>query len=292
MRKMFLICLSFLSVINSFAQNKGKIIEEEMVYSNILGKNVEFSVYLPSDYEFSRRNYPVVYLLHGLSDDNTSWVQFGEINRLMDKAIEKGIIPPMIIIMPNAFSSYYINAYDGKENYESFFIKEFIPAIEKKYRIKTQKAFRGIAGLSMGGYGSIIYGLKYPELFTACAPLSAAVWSDAQLVHMKDNEYEYEWGEILGKELKGTKRLSKTWNENSPLGIIKQKNQKDLKKIRYWIDCGDDDFLTTGNSLLHIALTEKGVPHEFRMRDGSHNWNYWRSGIIDALAFIGESFRR
>ena len=65
----------------------------------------------------------------------------------------------------------------------------------------------------------------------------------------------------------------------------------DLKKVRYWIDCGDDDFLSRGNSLLHVALIDKGVPHEYRVRDGAHNWTYWRTGIVDALAFIGDSFR-
>ena len=272
------------------AQPMGKVIEQESISSKILKKNVSYSVYLPADYESAARSYPVVYLLHGFTDDNTSWLQFGEVNRYADKAIHEGVIPPMIIIMPDADSSFYINVYDGKENYEDFFIKEFMPAVEKKFRIKAEKAYRGVAGLSMGGYGSLIYSLKHPGLFAAAAPLSAAVWDDDAVVN--NPGYDNILGKLFGRGLKGNDRLTKTWYANSPLKIIADKSAAELREVRYWIDCGDDDFLIKGNCLLHIALTEKGVPHEFRVRDGAHNWTYWRTGITDALQFIGDSFRR
>ncbi len=165
MRKTIACFFAILCVYSGFGQNSGKVIEELTIKSVILNKPVNYTVYLPPDYETAQRSYPVVYLLHGYTDDNTGWLQFGEINRLADKAIAEGTIPPMVIIMPNGDSSFYINSYDGKEKYEDFFIKEFIPTVEKAYRIKAQKKYRGIAGLSMGGYGSFIYSLKYPELF-------------------------------------------------------------------------------------------------------------------------------
>ena len=95
-----------------------------------------------------------------------------------------------------------------------------------------------------------------------------------------------------GKDLVGKARLNKHWNDNSILKLVEVNKVDELKKVRYWIDCGDDDFLTKGNSLLHIALVDKQVPHEFRVRDGAHTWTYWRTGIIDALAFIGTGFRQ
>jgi enterochelin esterase-like enzyme len=275
----------------SFAQT-GTVLEERTVNSSILGRPVKYSIYLPADYQASQRTYPVVYLLHGYTDDHTGWVQFGEVNRYADKAIQDGLIPPMIIVMPNGDSSFYINSYDGKEKYEDFFIKEFMPTIEKDYRIKAQKRYRGVAGLSMGGYGTLIYSLKYPDLFAAAAPLSAAVFDDAAATTMPDNRWEATFGQLFGRGLKGKDRLNQTWNSNSILKIVESKSADDLKKVRYWIDCGDDDFLTKGNSLLHIALLDKGVPHEYRVRDGAHNWTYWRTGIIDALSFIGDSFRQ
>lgn len=288
--KLFLFFLILLTA-TSFAQ-KGKVMEERSVKSTLMNKNVRYTIYLPSDYETSDRTYPVVYLLHGYTDDNTGWLQFGEINRLADAAIEDGTIPPMIIVMPNADSSWYINSYDGKEKYEDFFIKEFIPTIEKTYRIKAEKRYRGIAGLSMGGYGTMILSLKHPELFSAAAPLSAAVFDDTALSTMPDQNYENTFAQLFGRGLKGKDRLNHAWYDNSVLKIVETKSADEIKKVRYWIDCGDDDFLTKGNCLLHIALTDKAVPHEFRMRDGAHNWTYWRTGIIPALAFIGNGFHQ
>lgn len=283
---------SFCLLQTAFAQQSGKVIEERTIKSIILNRPVKYTIYLPADYDRSERTYPVVYLLHGYTDDNTGWLQFGEINRYADKAIAEGTIPPMIIVMPNGDSSWYINSYDGKEKYEDFFIKEFMPAIEKTYRIKSQKRYRGIAGLSMGGFGTLNYSLKYPDLFAAAAPLSAAVIDDSAIVQMQDDWYENTFGQLYGRGLKGNKRLNKAWYDNSTLKIVETKTADDLKKVRYWIDCGDDDFLTKGNSLLHILFTDKKVPHEYRVRDGEHNWHYWRTGIVDALQFIGKSFHQ
>ncbi|HEX5154342.1 MAG TPA: alpha/beta hydrolase-fold protein [Parafilimonas sp.] len=286
-------CLVFLHVfIPAFSQPAGKVVEQETISSTILGRSVRYTVYLPADYDISQRSYPVVYLLHGFTDDNTGWLQFGEINRYADKAIANGTIPPMAIIMPNADSSWYINSYDGKENYEDFFIKEFMPFVEKKYRIKAEKKYRGVAGLSMGGYGTLIYALKYPQLFAAAAPLSAGIFTSDELKAMPDNNYANVLARVFGSNLKGDARLTNQWYANSVLDIVAKESTDSLKRVRYWIDCGDDDFLTNANCLLHIALTNKHVPHEFRMRDGAHNWTYWRTGITDALQFIGDSFHQ
>lgn len=285
------LCLGIFSF-SATAQPHGKVIETQTIQSRILSKNVAYTVYLPADYETSNRTYPVVYLLHGYTDDNTGWLQFGEINRYADKAIAEGILPPMIIVMPNGGTSWYVNAYDGKESYEDFFVKEFMPTVEKTFRIKAEKKYRAVAGLSMGGYGTMIYALKYPELFAAAAPLSAAIYDDETAVATADARYESVFGQLYGRGLKGKDRLNKSWYDNSVLKMVETKTADDLKKVRYWIDCGDDDFLTKGNSLLHILLTDKKVPHEYRVRDGGHSWTYWRTGIVDALAFIGDSFRQ
>lgn len=285
------IALLFFAVI-VHAQPAGKVIETVKISSAILKKEVNYTVYLPADYETSQRSYPVVYLLHGYTDDNTGWLQFGEINRYADKAIADGTIPPMIIVMPNGGVSWYINSYDGKENYEDFFIKEFMPTVEKTYRIKAEKKYRGIAGLSMGGYGTLIYSLKHPELFAAAAPLSAAVWNDDDMVKTSDDWWNNSLGQLFGRNLKGKDRLTTAWYSNSVMKIVDTKTKDELSIVRYWIDCGDDDFLTVGNSLLHIALTQKQVPHEYRVREGAHTWDYWRTGITDALQFIGKSFHQ
>jgi enterochelin esterase-like enzyme len=291
MKKIQLILLFiFTFVIGSFAQ--GFVKEKQVIKSTILNKEVHYSIFLPSDYYTSERAYPVTYLLHGYGDADDGWIQFGEVNRLADDAIKAGKIPPMIIVTPDGFTSFYINTADGKLNYEDFFIKELIPHIEKTYKVKAERKYRGIAGLSMGGYGALMYALKYPNLFVASAPLSAAVWTDNDIINLDEGMFNGLFGNSMGKNLKGKDRLTPAWLSNSPLAIIEKKSKEELSAVRYWIDCGDDDFLTIGNAQLHIALTNKNIPHEFRMRDGAHNWTYWRTGIIDALAFIGDSFHQ
>jgi S-formylglutathione hydrolase FrmB len=291
MKKIYLLIVLVLSfTINNFAQ--GIVKESQVIKSAILNKDVHYSIYLPSDYHSSDRAYPVTYLLHGYGDADDGWIQYGEINRLADEGIKTGKMPPMIIVTPDGFTSFYINAANGTLNYEDFFIKELIPHIEKTYKVKAERKYRGIAGLSMGGYGALIYALKHPDLFVATAPLSAVVWTDNDIVGLDDNMYNNLLSNSMGKNLKGKDRLTPTWLANSPMSIIEKKTTEELSAVKYWIDCGDDDFLTIGNAQLHIALTKKKVPHEFRTREGGHNWTYWRTGIIDALSFIGDNFRQ
>lgn len=273
------------------AQQKGKVIEKNSIQSESLKREVNYSVYLPPDYFNSERNYPVVYLLHGYSDDNTAWVQYAEINRQADDAIENGSIPPMIIIMPDGKISFFMNSVDGKENYEDFFINELIPAVESKYRIKKGPKFHAISGLSMGGFGSLLLSMKHPEIFGGCAAFSAAIWDDASMQEMTQDSYDLLLGVPLGKGVQGKQRLSKHWYDNSPIKLAETLPVENLKRIGFWIDCGDKDYLGNGNSFLHMAMTKRGIPHEYRVREGTHNWTYWRTGFLDAMKFLGKKFR-
>ncbi len=288
-QKIALFFFAIIIFITGFSQ--GKVLSKQVIKSDILKRDVTYTVYLPEGYETNQRTYPVTYLLHGYGDSDDGWIQFGEINRLADAAIKKGKIAPMLIVTPDGFKSFYMNAADGSMNYEDFFIKELIPHIEKTFKAKTDKRFRGIAGLSMGGYGSLLYALKYPNMFSAAAPLSAAIWTNEDYENMKEGMYNTYFGSSIGKNLKGKERLTANWQANSIFSIIDKKTTDELSAVKYWIDCGDDDFLTVGNAELHIALTNKNVAHEFRMRDGIHSWTYWRTGVIDALSFISDNFR-
>jgi S-formylglutathione hydrolase FrmB len=248
---------------------------------------------LPFDYDQSKRNYPVVYLLHGYTDSDNGWLQFGEVNRYADQAIASGEIPPMIIVMPDGGVSWYINNMDGTVKYEDFFTQEFIPYIDATYRTRPTREYRGMAGLSMGGYGSLIHCLKHGDLFSACAALSSGVFTDDELVKMPDQNFDNVFKNLFAKVgTKGKDRLTDAWYQNSVVAQMEKRNVDDLKKIRWYLDCGDDDFLYKGNSTLHILMRDRSIPHEFRVRNGGHTWDYWRTGITDALKFIGESFRR
>jgi len=284
-----LLCFSCTNFSILQAQN---LKEKQTITSKILGESVNYSIYFPPNYDATNRSYPVTYVLHGYTDDETAWVQFGEIDRQADAAIVSGEIPPMILVMPDAKVTWYVNDDAGKKRYEDFFIEEFIPHIDKTYRTRDKKEFRGITGLSMGGYGSFLYAIKHPDLFAAAAPLSAAFYTEEKVITYEQERWNNVEGLMYGKDLKGKERITEHWKANNPFEILKNADTEKLKSVKYWIDCGDDDFLYEGNSKMHIVLRDMEIPHEFRIRDGAHNWTYWRTGIIDALAFIGESFRR
>ena len=168
----FMLILAFPMVVT--AQN-GKVYDKLSMHSEILKMDRKYAIYLPPGYETSERTYPILYLLHGAGDDNTGWIQAGEVAFIADKSIIEGTSTPMIIVMPDASGELkgYLNRPEKNWNYEDFFIQEFMPFIEKTYRIKSRKRFRAIAGLSMGGGGSFYYALHHPELFSSACPLSA-----------------------------------------------------------------------------------------------------------------------
>jgi len=283
------LCLSFCFI--SFAQ-KSKVIESIEFKSNIVAYPVKYSVYLPEDYATSQRSYPVLYLLHGFSDDETGWIQFGEVKEIADKGISEGAFPACIIIIPDGKVSWYCNSADGKDRWEEMFITELIPFVEKEYRIRAKKEFRAIAGLSMGGYGALTLSMRNPDKFSTCVALSSGTFSDEEIVAQADPQYELFFKNIFGEKLKGEARLSESWKAHSPLHLIHTVAAEKLKGIRFYIDCGDDDFLYKGNSLLHIGMRDLNIAHEYRVRNGAHEWSYWRTGLYDGLKFIGEKFRR
>lgn len=138
------------------AAPQARLLESIRMNSSLLNRTVKYSIYLPPDYYTSNRRYPVVYLLHGYGDDETGWVQFGEANQIVDEQISKGNLPPMIIVMPDAGATWYVNDYQNKVRYEDMFVQEFIPHIDSTYRTRPKREFRGISGLSMGGHGALV----------------------------------------------------------------------------------------------------------------------------------------
>lgn len=279
-----------LSISPLFAMPQGKILEGISIVSKIVSYRVNYCIYLPPDYDASARRYPVVYLLHGYSDKEWGWVQFGEIQQAVDQAIADRTIPPMIIVMPDGKVTFYSNDYQAKDRWEDMFIQEFIPHIDATYRTRAAKEFRGISGLSMGGFGSLMLSMRYPDLFAACAAFSSAAYEDEELL---GDAARREWSFYAGifGPLENND-LPKHFRDHHSVDLAKTKPVEELKKVRYYIDCGDDDFLINGNMLLHKVMKQRDIPHEFRVRDGVHSWPYWRTGIVDGLKFIGASFHR
>lgn len=270
----------------ALAQN-GKAYDNLSLKSEILKSERKYAIYLPPDYESSERSYPVLYLLHGSGDDQTGWVQFGEVLHIADKAIRQGKSTSMIIVMPDANTGRrgYFNDPKGNWNYEDFFIQELMPHVEKKYRIKGEKRYRAIAGLSMGGGGSFMYALHHPELFSSACPLSASTGpltleeTERRLARRSDQKYSDSEKENYFKS-------------HSAVELVNAMPVEKLKSVRWYIDCGDDDFLYEGNSLVHIAMRKRDIPHEFRIRDGGHTWTYWRESLPEVLEFVSMTFHQ
>lgn len=258
------------------------VYDARTVKSELLGKEMKYAVYLPDGYASSERSYPVLYLLHGYSDDQTGWVQFGDVKRLADQAVSSGRAAEMIIVMPDAEVTWYMNDLKGQYRFEDYFFGELIPHVEKTYRCRAKKEFRAVAGLSMGGLGSFIYALRHPDLFAASCPLSGALWDrDAMVKRMKLNEQ----GEPPEK-------VNAFLDQYCPVTLVERLPEEQKKAVRLYIDCGDDDFLAADNCRMHMLLLDKKIPHEYRMRDGGHAWSYWRTALPDVLEFVSQSFHR
>ncbi|NJB72418.1 enterochelin esterase-like enzyme [Saonia flava] len=277
----------FLTLLTSTIYGQtGKVFDNLTVTSKILKDERKYAIYLPPDYETSERSYPVLYLLHGAGDDQTGWVQFGEVLHLTDKAIKKGEATPMIIVMPDADTGKrgYFNDISGTWRYEDFFFEELMPHVEQKYRIKSEKRYRAVAGLSMGGGGTFMYALHHPELFSSACPLSAYVGP----LTVEQLKSRLDRGEETYKEAD----LQPYFDRHNALSLIESVSVDDIKSINWFIDCGDDDFLYEGNSLVHIALRKKEIPHEYRVRQGAHNWTYWRESLPVVLSFVSDTFHQ
>jgi len=285
MKRQYFLIIALLFLFSGFSQS-GKVMDQLTLDSKILKGERKFAVYLPPDYDTSTRSYPVLYLLHGHTDDQTGWIQFGEVHHITDNAIKEGKATPMIIIMPDADTGIpgYANSINGKWDYEDFFFEELMPHVEKRFRIKRNKRFRAVAGLSMGGGGSFLYALHRTDLFSSAAPLSP--WMGPQTIEEMRDFAKRE--NIKFNENNFESFISK----NNPLKIVDQINKETLNSIRWYIDCGDDDYLFEGNSLMHIKMRKKGVKHEFRIRDGGHNWTYWRTALPSVLEFISQKFHQ
>ncbi len=286
MKKLILLFVAIICIDFSYSQPNGKVYDNLSLPSKILNMERKYAMYFPPDYESSSRSYPVLYLLHGGGDDQTGWVQFGEVLNIADKAIREGTATPMVIVMPDANTTQrgYSNNATGTWLYEDYFFKEFVPFIEKKYRIKGEKRYRAIAGLSMGGDGSFTYALHHPEMFSSACPLSAGTGPLTMDIARTN---------VRRVDSTATDTQIEAFYNRQSVPVLINNIPDTLKKaVRWYIDCGDDDFLYEGNSLVHIAMRKKEIPHEFRTRDGGHTWTYWRSALPTVLEFVSQAFHQ
>ena len=272
----------------SFAVKAGNIVTDS-IKSEILNACVKYNVYLPSGFEQQAdKKYPVVYLLHGLSDTYEAWSDRGRMQLAADELMESGEATNMVIIMPNAGTPDVKNTWCGYFNmpgwnYEDFFFQEFIPQVEKKYRGIGDKGHRAVMGLSMGGGGSTVYCQRHPEMFSSCFAMSAWLDNERDIVGGKQNEENKLY------------HLSMAVRRQSALKFIENMDDETKAKlltVNWFFDCGDDDFLFDQTIRLYQLMRDKGIKSELRVRNGVHNWEYWHYSLRMALPYVSRNFAK
>ena len=285
MKRYFLSLIVLLAF--SIGANASKVVTDS-IYSKNLNCWQKYNVYLPTGFEKSEKQYPVVYLLHGLYGSYDNWNNQGGMKLVADELIGTGEACEMVIIMPNA-GNYdvrnYQNGYFNVEDwpYEDFFFNELLPEAEKKYRVIGDKEHRAIMGLSMGGGGSVVYCQRHPDMFSSCYAMSA--WLDNKM------------GEVGGNNQKKDKLyiVCESVSEHSTITFVENADDATVAKLRtvkWCIDCGDDDFLMDLSVLLYQKMRDKKIKAELRIRNGVHNWEYWHTALRMALPFASRNFAK
>jgi len=259
----------------------GKV-EYKTMPSKILSQDREYAVYLPKSYSTNPdKKYPVLYLLHGGGGSHKDWPQQGSLVGAANQIIDANDATEMIVVCPEAGKNLmnYFNSPGWL--YEDYFFQELIPFIESNYRVKADKKHRAIAGLSMGGGGTIVYASHHPEMFCAAYAMSAYLYRQ-NLPFLNFNDPVQ-------------KKVHQLVDDNNCVKFVLNASKdkiEAMKTVSWFVDCGDDDFTFKPNLEFILAMQSAGVPMQVRIRDGAHTWEYWHSALYIALPFVSNEFRK
>ncbi|MDP9268080.1 MAG: esterase family protein [Acidobacteriota bacterium] len=262
------------------------------VQSAILGRSVKYCALLPASYDTAKqRRYPILYHLHGLGDNEQSFIQTGGWN-VIENMQARGEMTEFITVTPAGGMSFYIDSRDGRVKYEQFFLREFLPAMEKKYRVQAGRAARGISGISMGGYGALHLAFKYPQLFGSASAHSAAIFvnpsGDSRLI--TGGRFDV-MGMVYGSTGNGSPIDRAFYAKNSPLTLARE-HAAGLRGMKIYFDCGTEDGygFDAGTRALDAELTKLKVPHEAHLYPGRHDWVYFAEHLPASLKFHAQVF--
>jgi S-formylglutathione hydrolase FrmB len=267
--------LLFLTLLATTAQAQEDHHQTVQFKSELIGKVLPYDVLLPRDYFKSNKRYPVLYLLHGLFGHHDDWItrtNLAEYARMYD----------LIIVTPEGNDSWYIDsATVASDKYESYILRELIPDVDARYRTIKDRRARGVAGLSMGGYGALKCGLKHPDYFAFAGSLSGAL----DPANRSEEHPGFAW-DILRPSI-----TSAFGPPNSPARqandlhqIARNLTAANIASLPYlYFDCGlEDGFLPTNRELAEILIAKK-IPHQYRQLPGGHNWGYWDKQVREVL---------
>ena len=241
----------------------GTVIQSSML-SVKRARTMKYTVWLPAGYD-EKKTYPFLYLLHGAGDDNNSWIEKGGADKIANQYLaDDGV--PMVIIMPDALLTFYVNmeevtnpmlqGLDQIGHYEEYFFEELMPKVEEQYHCNGKRA---LAGLSMGGWGTLYYGLKYPKMFKYGYAMSPATGIDGLPVSLRD---------LISRQ---------SSTSVFPFITLESGTQDMTVGIQSVRDCDE-------------LLTSYDVRHHFIERSGGHDWKFWPVCLEKALVEIGKSF--
>lgn len=269
-------------------------IDCDALNSRILKHAVHYCVYVPAGYDAGAgkrpaQTYPVLYFLHGLGDNERTLFNSGGWT-LLDDLRQQHKIGDFLIVAPEGGRSFYINSADGTVRYSDFFLREFMPLIEQKYRITKGRSNRAISGISMGGYGALRFAFTHPELFSAVSAQSAALMTESP----KELDAVLHSGSSLGRLLGtvfGDPINVQHWKENDPF-VLARKNAPGLRTLAIYFNCGQEDNygFEKGAAALHKELQEQGIKHEYHPYPGDHSFAYFLSHFDEVMEFHSRAF--
>jgi S-formylglutathione hydrolase FrmB len=262
--------------------------------SHILKQVVHYCVYLPAGYDASAavkppQRYPVLYFLHGLGDNERTLFNSGGWT-LLDDLRNQHKMGEFLIVAPEGRRSFYINSSDGSVRYNDFFLQEFIPQIESKYRIRPGRTGRAISGISMGGYGALRFAFAHPELFSAASAQSAALITESPQALDSASRTGAPLAGVLGAVFGNPINVAH-WNGNSPF-VLARRNAAALRKTAIYFNCGQDDNygFEKGAATLHDELLKEAVKHEYHPYPGDHSLTYFLSHFAEVMEFHSKAF--
>ena len=295
------------------AMAEGLKLQTVEFFSPAVERTMKYNVLLPADYEASTQRYPVLYLLHGLTQNYTAW---GLANGAPFYA---GLYDDLIVVMPDVGNSWYVNwaenAGGQKNNWEDHVIEDVVSHVDWNFRTIAQREGRAITGLSMGGFGGITLGLRHPDMFVSIGSTSGALEYGRQAAARMRGEMPPRTPRELTAEQRERRRQPNTLIgidgfssqvERTPQGtmfttpeqaeaydpftLIRGVPQDQLPHI--YLDCGTEDRLIEGAKQLAAIMLEEGIPFDYMQMPGAHNAAYWIESIGHIMSVQYEVMHR
>lgn len=272
-KRVIILCVLIVCLFSNNQAPAAKV-DTVVTFSPAMNKSIKAVIVTPDEYRKSKSRFPVVYILHGYNGNFANYVKnVPELTGYSDQF-------KMIFVCPDGLvgSWYFDSPVDPAWKFETYIATELVGWIDKIYRTIPEKKARAITGLSMGGHGALYLAFKHPDVFGAAGSMSGGV---------DFRPFPTKWD--IEKRLGSYVKYPDTWNQNTVTNMLDRVKPGSLALI---IDCGYSDFFFTVNEAFHKKLIEHGIDHDYIVRPGAHNWQYWRNSIGYQLLFMNNFFHR